>query len=233
MSISLSAAFALGNITAHALGGKTLRLWQDKGYYPSQWGHTGGSLANMAMEKVNIGGFFMDAVFHTNTEHSLTITQHPVQTGANLADHAFINPIRIAMDIGISDAMAYRSPGCYDEPGETKSISAYRTLRKLQEQRTPLKVLTRLDTYENMLIESINVNDDVSTQNALKASIELTQVPVANVTEEKVSARQWTSGQQGNKNEVQPQQVQEDASFIANARGDGGYYNPDAGGVAS
>ena len=230
MSLSLSGAFAIGNVIAYATTGKTLRLWQDKGYYPSQWGHTGGSLASMVMEKVNIGGFFVDAVFHGSAEHTLTITQHPVQTGANLADHAFINPVRLSMDIGISDVMAYRSPGCYDVPGETKSVSAYRSLCKLQRERKPLRVLTRLDTYENMLIESIITNDDVSTQNALKASIELVQVPVAEVTEEKVSSRQWTSAQEGKSQEVQPQPEQE--STIATIRGDSGYYNPDAGGVA-
>lgn len=229
MSLNLSAAFALGNVVAYATTGKTLRLWQDKGYYPSQWGHTGGSLDEMTKQKVNIGGFFVDAIFMTTTEHTLTVTQHPVQTGANLADHAFVNPVRISMEIGISDAMAYRKAGCYDVPGETKSISAYRSLVKLQEERKPLKVLTKLNTYENMLIESIRANDDVSTQYALKASVELVQILVANVTEEKVSARQWTSGAQGSSNEVQPQQIDGDASTLAQINGDAGYYNTGGG----
>ena len=64
---ALSGAFALGNIISKATGGKTLRLWKDQGYYPSQWGHTS---SNMESEKVNIGGIFFDAVFTTNTEHS-------------------------------------------------------------------------------------------------------------------------------------------------------------------
>lgn len=226
---SLSAAFGLGNIVSSALGGPTLRLWKDKGYYPSEWGHTGGSIEAMAKQKVNIGGFFVDAIFMTTTEHSLTVTQHPVQTGANLSDHAFVNPIRIAMEIGISDVMAYRIAGCYEVPGETKSISAYRTLCKLQAERKPLKVLTKLNTYENMLIENIQVNDDPSTAYALKASIELVQILVAQVTEEKVSAREWTSAQQANPNEVSPQEDQ--GSLLGQINGDAGYWNPERGGV--
>lgn len=225
---ALSGAFALGNIISSATGGKTLRLWKDKGYYPSQWGHTGGSLEKMQSEKVNIGGFFVDAIFTTTTEHTLTITQHPVQTGANIADHAFVNPRRISMEIGISDAMAYRIAGCYSEPGQTKSIQAYKTLCKKQAERQPLKVITRLDTYENMLIESITINDNPSTQYALRASIELVEVLTAQVAEGKVSTRQWTSAQEAKPNEKSP--IEEPASILGTADGTAGHWNPDKGG---
>lgn len=227
---ALSGAFALGNIISKATGGKTLRLWKDKGYYPSQWGHTS---KNMESEKVNIGGIFFDAVFTTNTEHSLTITQHPVQTGANLSDHAFVNPIRISMEIGVSDVMAYRKADNYTEQGPTKSISAYRTLRKKMEERTPIKVITRLQTYENMLIESLSINDDVSTQYALRANIELVQVLAAAVGVgqlDKNSARAWSTGTDGKPNNVQG--TPEPESNMASIKGDGGHWNPEKGGVA-
>lgn len=225
---TMSGIFAAGNIVARASGGKGLRLWRDQGYYPSQWGHT----KNAVKEKVNIGGLFFDAVFSTTTEHQLMITQHPVQTGANASDHAYVQPIRITMDIGVSDAMAYRIPGAYDNLGPTKSISAYRALCRMQEMRLPVRVLTRLNTYDNMLIESIVVNDDVSTLYALKATVQLVQVLVANVGKEKMSedsARKWTTGTEKSAHEVQPQS--EDESKLAKMWGDGGYNNPDKGGT--
>ena len=68
----------------------------------------------------------------------------------------------------------------------------------------PMDVVTRLNTYPNMLIESIDVSDDVSTLCALKATVNLVQVLVVNVGTEKVSARQWTTGAQNKAQEVQP-----------------------------
>ena len=44
-----------------------------------------------------------------------------------------------------------------------------------------------------MLIESIEVSDDVSTLCALKATVNLVQVLVVNVSTEKVSARPYTT----------------------------------------
>lgn len=137
------------------------------------------------------------------------------------------------MEIGVSDVMAYRKADNYTEQGPTKSISAYRTLRKKMEERTPIKVITRLQTYENMLIESLSVNDDVSTQYALKANIELVQVLAAAVGVgqlDKDSARKWTTEAQGKPNPVQGTPEQE--SIIAKANGDGGYWNTEKGGVA-
>ncbi len=226
MSINgISGIFAAGNIVARASGGKGLRLWKDQGYYPSQWGHS----KNAEKEKVNIGGLFFDAIFTTTTEHQLMITQHPVQTGANISDHAYVQPVKITMDIGVSDAMAYRIPGAYDNLGPTKSISAYRALCKMMELRIPVKVLTRLNTYENMLIESIVVNDDVSTLYALKATVQLVQILVVNVGTEKASAREWTTDTEKQAKDVPPQEVR-DTSNLAEIKDDAGYYNPDKGG---
>ncbi len=187
------------------------KFFKNKGYYPSQWGHSG---KNMVLVKSNINGFFFDAIFTTNTEHGLTITQHPVQTGANISDHAFVNPIRITMKVGVSDAMAYRYENAYNNLGYTKSVSAYRALCELQASRIPLKVLTRLNSYENMLIESISVDDDVTTLHAFKATITLVQIKAAKVSTEKVSARPGTTGKPKPPSETQPKEVKDNRTIL-------------------
>lgn len=198
---TLNGIWGAANLVAKLTGGKSFH--QDDGYSPSLWG-SGLGIQQRLMVKTNIGGYFFDAVFSVDTEHSLTVTQHPVQTGANISDHAFVNPIRMTMQVGVSDAMAYRAGADYGGDGGTKSVQAYRLLCKLQELRTPMQVVTRLNTYQNMLIESIDVSDDVSTLCALKATVNLVQVLVVNVGTEKVSARQWTTGAQRKAQEVQP-----------------------------
>lgn len=239
---------------------KAMGMPQSKGYRPKEWTAPGSSQNNLnaitsgvgallsgggitgaltgafaAMNfndyvDANIDGIYFDAIFSTDTEHSLTITQHPVQTGANISDHAFINPVRLSMQIGVSDAMAYRAAS-YGTDGETKSIQAYRLLCKMQEQRTPMTIKTRLNSYKNMVIESISVTDDVTTLSAFKATVNFVQVLVVDVGTEKVSARDWTTGAEKSANEVQA--VQEGESTISKIKGDGGYYNPDKGGKAA
>lgn len=198
---TLNGIWGAANLVAKLTGDKSFH--QNDGYSPSVWG-SGLGAQQVLMVKTNIGGYFFDAVFSVDTEHSLTVTQHPVQTGANISDHAFVNPIRMTMQIGVSDAMAYRVGANYGGDGGTKSVQAYRLLCKLQELRIPMQVVTRLNTYQNMLIESIDVSDDVSTLCALKATVNLVQVLVVNVGTEKVSARQWTTGVQRKSQEVQP-----------------------------
>ena len=198
---TLNGIWGANNLVAKLTGNKSFKT--NDGYSPSVWGSWLGA-QQVLMVKTNIGGYFFDAVFSVDTEHSLTVTQHPVQTGANISDHAFVNPIRMTMQIGVSDAMAYRVGANYGGDGGTKSVQAYRLLCKLQELRIPMQVVTRLNTYQNMLIESIDVSDDVSTLCALKATVNLVQVLVVNVGTEKVSARQWTTGAQRKSQEVQP-----------------------------
>lgn len=198
---TISGIWGASNLVAKLTGNKSFK--QNDGYSPTAWG-SGLGFQQLLMVKTNLGGYFFDAVFNVDTEHSLTITQHPVQTGANISDHAFVNPIRMTMQVGVSDCMAYRSGADYGGDGDTKSVEAYRLLCKLQELRTPMQVVTRLNTYQNMLIESIDVSDDVSTLCALKATVNLVQVLVVNVGTEKVSARGWTTSAQKKSNEVQP-----------------------------
>ena len=157
---TLNGIWGANNLVAKLTGNKSFKT--NDGYSPSVWG-SGLGAQQVLMVKTNIGGYFFDAVFSVDTEHSLTVTQHPVQTGANISDHAFVNPIRMTMQIGVSDAMAYRVGADYGGDGGTKSVQAYRLLCKLQELRIPMQVVTRLNTYQNMLIESIDVSDDVYT----------------------------------------------------------------------
>lgn len=172
------------------------------GYRPRQWGG-GGLFPEMVYCHTNVGGLFFDAVITVDTEHSATITNHPVQWGANISDHMYVNPVTITMEIGMSDAMASMVGGQWSGR-DTKSVSAYQKLVDLMEAREPFSVWTRLKHYPNMVIESLSVNDDSTTLYGLRASVTMKQIIMACVATEKVSAREWTSGSEVNKGEVQP-----------------------------
>lgn len=121
----------------------------------------------------SIGSVFFDAVFSTTHEANVTITTQPVQSGANIADHAYLEPDSVTMEIGMSDA----SEGA----GANHSVNAYAMLRAVMEAREPISLYTRLKSYTNMIVVSISATDDYTTANALKASVMLQKILIVNV----------------------------------------------------
>jgi len=161
--------------------------------------------------KTNIGGYFFDAFLKVDHNSSLRITDHPVEEGANITDHAYVEPKTLTMEIGMSDACISFINGQFTEK-YTRSVSAFDVLVNLQEQRIPLKVHTRLKTYENMLIETITVPDDYMTQYGLRATVGLRQIIVVKtetvVIPNRVSKKPHKTGET-NRGTVQPIPVQQ------------------------
>ena len=139
--------------------------------------------------KTNIAGYFFDAVLQTNYTRSLTITSHPVETGAAISDHAYVNPVELTMQIGMSDVMTSIISGQFSQ-GSSRSQTAFQVLTQLQSQRIPMDVMsTKFGLFKNMLIETIAVPDDYTTRFGLKATVTMKEVFVATVKTVKVSAR--------------------------------------------
>lgn len=122
------------------------------------------------------GQFIFDAVFMTNHSANATVTQHPVQSGTSISDHAYMEPDEVSIDIGMTDTAASVSGGA------SHSVNAYTQLRAIMELRELVTLVTRLRTYRNMLITSISVPDDYRTMYALRASIVFQQINVVSVS---------------------------------------------------
>lgn len=144
--------------------------------------------------KTNIAGFFFDGFLNVNHERRLTTTSNPVETGAAIVDHAYIEPARITMKVIVSDVHQSLIPGQF-EGGYARHTQAWQLLKQLQENRIPMFVFTKLDTYENMLITSITANDNSDTFESLIADVELTEIPVARVKEVKITSADQTTVQ--------------------------------------
>lgn len=140
------------------------------------------------------GVYRFDAVFKTEHDTNLTITESPVQTGASISDHAYMEPKEVTFDVGMSDVMANVTGQGFDaKDGNTRSITAYLFLRQLQEQRTPCRLVTRLGNYTNMLVETITTSDDNTTALGLKATVTMKEILVVAVETVKISARPQAS----------------------------------------
>lgn len=137
----------------------------------------------------SLGKFIFDAYMNVNHESTLAITSHPVQDGADVSDHSYMESQEVTFEIGMSDVMQNITGFDSFTGDNSRSVSAYKTLRKLQEQSIPIKIVTRLWTYENMLIENISAPDDKTTAYGLKATVSLKEILVANVRTVKISER--------------------------------------------
>jgi len=133
------------------------------------------------MLQTSMGDFYFDAVFKTEHNATMIVTEHPVQTGAPIADHAFLEPEEISCEIGMTDVN-----------GDNNSVQMYQQLRELMNLREPFTLVTRLYSYPNMLITALSVPDDYTTMFALKAGIVFKQVRVVQVAT--IQVQQTVSG---------------------------------------
>jgi hypothetical protein len=119
--------------------------------------------------------YFFDAVMRSDHSEPVAITRLPVQNGAAMTDHAYLLPPRIILEVGMSDAYDSFVQGQYSGAG-TKSISFYRVLQTLRQQRLPMQLTTRLSDYENVMLEEIRASDDVRTLFGFKGTLIFTQI---------------------------------------------------------
>ena len=165
------------------------------------------STSQLIYVKTNIGGWFFDAFLRVEHTSKLKITEHPVQTGANVADHAYLESQQLAIEVGMTDVVQSIVNGQFSQ-GWSRSVTAYKVLRQLQASRIPVQVNTRLGIYKNMLVETITTPDTYETQYGLRATVTLKELIVAQVTTVKVSKRPQVTGstQRGNPEPVKPNQ---------------------------
>ena len=133
----------------------------------------------------SLGGLYFDAWLRLSHNSALTITQHPVETGAAISDHSYANPRRFSFEIGMTDVIA--SP-TLEGGSNSRSINAYNALVKLQQERTPLTLVSKYGSFSNILIESIDVQDDYRTQTSMRATVTLQQIIMASGETFKFSA---------------------------------------------
>jgi hypothetical protein len=172
----------------------------------------------------SIGGLYPDVVVEESNEDALQITEHPVEQGAAVNDHAFKKPETVTIRGGVSDS----SPGA----GEAAARTFYEKLLELQKKREPFDIVTGKRLHKNMLLESLSVMTDVSSENCLLFTAECREViivktQVASVPPRKNHANAAKTGATSDKGQ---KQARSRDSMLNAAGGGGGYRRP--GGAA-
>lgn len=111
------------------------------------------------------------AIDETHTD-DLTITNHPVEQGAAITDHAFKNPAQVTVRYGFGmsgTALSFSGAG-----GDPKAI--YQQLLDIQSSRVPFDLITGKRSYQNMLIQSLGVTTDQATENVLVVTATMREI---------------------------------------------------------
>ena len=142
----------------------------------------------------------LDASISETHTGSVAVTDHPVEKGFNVSDHARPEAETLQIEGFISNTpFAPAHPGTYtdkigrqfaweakSEGDATRANTAYKSLLGLKDAGTLITVVTSLRTYENMLVTALSVPRDAQTGNGLRFSASLKKVRV--VTSQAVEA---------------------------------------------
>lgn len=123
----------------------------------------------------SIGGIAMDVTVEEDHKDELEITEHPVEYGSPIADHAYLKPATLTIKAGVSDASNKATAG------DRRTVAVYEALRKLQAGREPFDVVTGKRAYKNMQIKSLGVTTDKETEQVLMVTAELQEIIIAYV----------------------------------------------------
>lgn len=166
------------------------------------------------LPKRAIGPFSATVTLEEVGTDELEITQHPVQQGASITDHAYNKPATVNLKVMWND-------------DDAPLAETYFNLRTLQSSRVPFDVVTGKRTYKNMLIKSLGQTNDVQTENILSISMQLqeifiTSVEVTSVPDRPKQKNPGKTGATDNAGQKSAQETPRKRSALAALAGKGG-----------
>ncbi len=139
----------------------------------------------MATEKYTgptlIGDLALDCtVTETHTSTS-TVTEHPVESGANITDHIRPDPVQLSItgivsDTPIGSKQVQRAVSVGGATGFGRA--AWAKLDSIRVSAKPVKVVTRDKIYESMALVSLSVPKEAKTGGALYFTAQFKQVRI-------------------------------------------------------
>jgi hypothetical protein len=150
----------------------------------------------------NIGGIAVPVTLEETSTDLVTVTDHPVEAGAQITDHAYYRPAELTMRCGWSNSSSFTLQSAASSLFSGGGISAfastlfgqnpptsgggmsvsdfvsgiYSQLLNLQQSLVPFTVVTSIRLYTNMILTSLVVTRDKKTSQALMVTASMRQV---------------------------------------------------------
>ncbi|ARG16076.1 hypothetical protein B7L44_05400 [Acinetobacter nosocomialis] len=135
----------------------------------------------------SIMGLFADVVIEENHTDELVITEHPVEKGSPISDHYYKVPPEVTMKIGWSESAGKLNSliGNSFIGADLSLLGIYQGLQAMQGQRLIISTGKRL--YTDMLIKSLKVVTDLTSENSLMVDVVFKKVVITSTKETLVS----------------------------------------------
>lgn len=118
----------------------------------------------------SIGGFTADVTIEEQHTDSAGITEHPVERGAAITDHAYRNPAQLTVVVGYSNS----SPVAGGDPDYVQRV--YGQIRALQNTYEPFSVITGKRAYRNMLIQSLSTTTNEQNEKSMILVVSMREI---------------------------------------------------------
>lgn len=132
-----------------------------------------------------IGLIVPSVVISEKHSDALEITEHPVEVGAAVSDHAYKRPSEVVMQVGFAGGgslLDFIDTTSYGISAGLSPRETYQQLLDLQNSRVPFDVVTGKRLYNNMLIRALEVTTERTTENVLSAVLTLREVIITSTT---------------------------------------------------
>lgn len=164
--------------------------------------------AILVRPKRSIGDFTAQVTIEESHQDDLEITDHPVELGAKITDHAYKLPSQLTIKCGwsnsptagnffqsLKNAVTGTIAGVKNLTGNDTSAvkEVYANFLKLQSDRELLDVYTGKRVYTNMLVKSLHTQTDIDTENSLILTVTLRQVIIVSTRTLTLSATSISS----------------------------------------
>ncbi|HIU85204.1 MAG TPA: hypothetical protein IAC66_07565 [Candidatus Aphodousia gallistercoris] len=131
--------------------------------------------------KRSIAGIVPDVTIIEEHTDSVTVTKHPVDTGANIADHAYKNPAVVRCQFGWSDSSRLIN-SLLDFSifkGMQTTADIYEFLQDLQKKRQPFALRTGKRYYPQVILTELRVSTTAESESCLLVDCTFEELLVA------------------------------------------------------
>lgn len=132
---------------------------------------------------VYIAGYEIDVALAEEHSFDSEVTEHPVETGADVADHVRARPIVVTVEGVVSNTpigdLALRRNQFLSVGGEAfamPSDEVFAFLLDIRDKREPVTIETTLRRFENMVLESLSAPRSRETGDAFRFSATFKQI---------------------------------------------------------
>lgn len=121
-----------------------------------------------------VGSLKVDIVKSFEYTYEQDVTEHPVETGFEIADHIVNKPLKLTMTVGIaSSPVTWFWKNGY---GAKKFANGLQLLEEIRDKKEPVTIVRPEKKYDNMVMTSCRVSKQDSTKSIIYADLSFMQI---------------------------------------------------------